>query len=112
MADPKDNPAEKRLEDAEVQRWVRELVAAGAIAWRDHAERAMLKRGWSKDQAKECLAKGVFEERPFVPNRPGPIQYEFAMRARVDGEDLKVAASLIPDSRVVVITIKNRRSRG
>lgn len=97
--------------ESEIRAQVKELVARGAVHWRHHAELAMAKRGWSRDQVKAGLVRGAFDERPHQPNRSGPVQYEFTVRALIDGEQIFIAASLIPADAVVVITIKNRRSR-
>src|SRR5438309_32487 len=93
------------LTDAEVLEQVRRLVSQGRIRWTVHIEQQMAKRGIAKDQVKQCLMTGYFEERPAVPNRPGEIEYAFRMAAKVDGEQVRVAASLIPNKRVVAITV-------
>lgn len=93
------------LTDAEVLREVRALVSQGRISWTHHIEEQMAARGISKDQVKECLRTGNFEERPTVPNRPGEVEYAFRMRAKVEGEQIRVAASLVPNRRVVAITV-------
>lgn len=93
------------LTDAEVLEQVRRLVGQGRIKWTPHIEEKLKERGLAKDQAKECLRIGYFEETPFIPNRPGDIEYKFQVRARVDGEEIRVVASLIPESHVVAITV-------
>ncbi len=93
------------LADAEVLRAVRALVSQSKIGWTDHAEDRMAERGFSKGQVKKCLQNGYFSESPTIPNRPGAIQYKFTMQAVDEGSRIAVAASLIPDKKVVVITI-------
>lgn len=94
------------LSDSEVFQKVREFVAAGRIAWKIHAELRMAKHGFDKGQAKQCLLRGTFYERPHCPNRPGPIQYEFTMRCMVDRRPIEVVATLKPELHVLVITVK------
>jgi hypothetical protein len=101
-----DGAARAILTDAEVRAQVRALVISGNVEWTDHAEMRMAKRGIDKGQAKQCLRSGYFVERPHFPARRGPLQYEFSMRANVDGRAIEVPASLIPDRQVVVITVK------
>ena len=93
------------LTDDQVRTEVKSLVHAGKVAWTRHSEEKMAERGIDKGQVKECLENGSFTERPTVPNRFGSIEYKFRMESIVDGETLAVAASLIPDSKVVVITV-------
>jgi hypothetical protein len=95
----------KPLTDQEILDGVRDLVARGKIGWTDHVEDQMTARGYHRGQIKACLARGGFTERPTIPNRSGPIQYAFRVEASVDGERIAVAASLIPEKRVVVITV-------
>jgi len=97
--------SQRGLTDAEVLEQVRRLVGEGRIRWTRHIEERMAERHIAKDEVKECLQIGLFEERPTVPNRTGEIEYVFRMRAKVDGEQLRVAASLIPEKRVVAITV-------
>ena len=98
-------PDNKGLTDGEVLRGVRDLVSKGKIKWTYHVEVQMADRRLDRGQVKECLLKGNFVERPVKPNRPGPIEYAFRMRANVDGEQIDVAASLQPETHVVVITV-------
>jgi len=93
------------LTDGEVTNGVRELVHRGKIRWTDHSEERLAEYGYDKSQVKECLLKGVYEERPIIDNRAGPIAYVFRICAQVDGELLRVVAKLIPEDRVVVITV-------
>lgn len=93
------------LTNAEVLEQVRRLVREGRIRWTRHIEEQLAERRLAKDQVKECLLTGYFEEEPTIPNRPGDIEYSFRMRAKVDGEQMAVAASLIPETRVVAITV-------
>lgn len=81
------------------------MVGQGRITWTRHIEESLAKRGLAKDQVKECLRIGNFEESPVIPNRSGDIEYKFLMRAKIDGEQIRVAASLIPETRVVAITV-------
>jgi len=93
------------LTDGEVLRGVRELSANGKIRWTDHSEDQMAARGFDRGQIRKCLQCGYFSEDPAIANRSGPTQYKFTMRAMVDGQEIAVAASLIPEARVVVITV-------
>lgn len=93
------------LTDLDVLHGVRALTAKGKIRWTDHVEQQMADRGFDKLQIKSCLAKGRFTEQPTIANRPGPIQYAFRMEATVEGQSIGVAASLIPEEKVVVITV-------
>jgi hypothetical protein len=95
----------KGLTKAGVREQVRRLVSEGRIRWTLHIEQQMEVRHIAKDEVKECLLLGDFEEEPTIPNRPGDIEYVFRMRANVEGRPLAVAASLIPDRRVVTITV-------
>ena len=92
------------LSDGEITEQVRRLVSQGRIQWLPHALSQMADRGIAKDQVKECLQVGYYEEPPTVPNRGGAIEYKFRMAAKVDGDQLQVVASLVPDSKVIVIT--------
>jgi hypothetical protein len=93
------------LTDAQVLEQVRRLVGKDRVRWTRHIQEQMEKRGLSKDQVKQCLRGGFFEEAPTVPNRPGEIEYAFRMAAVIDGQQIRVAASLLPDSHVVAITV-------
>ena len=93
------------LTNAQVREQVRELVAQGYIRWTKHILEQLEERGLAKDQVKQCLMTGFFEEHPTIPNRRGGIEYSFRMSATVDGDPIRVAASLIPDERVVAITV-------
>lgn len=93
------------LTNAEVMEQVRRLVSQGRVSWTRHILERMAERGLSKEQVKECLRIGYFEEEPTVPNRGGEIEYKFLMRAKVEGEQIRVAASLIPATRVVAISV-------
>lgn len=94
------------LSEAEVIRLAREYVAADRIAWKTHAEGRLAKHGFDKGLAKECLLKGLVNERPHAVNRAGPIQYEFTMRAVIERQPIEVVASLKPDIHLLVITVK------
>lgn len=93
------------LSESDVLEEVRRLVRAGSIAWTKHVLEKLAARGLSKEEAMACLLSGFFAEKPFIPNRAGDLEYKFAMEATIDGERLRVAASLIPAKNVVVITI-------
>jgi hypothetical protein len=98
-------PKNQGLTDGEVLGQVRDLVRNGCLKWTLHSEERMAERGYDHEQVKECLLKGNFTERPVIPNRPGPIEYSFRMSAVVDGSSMHVGASLVPETRVVVITV-------
>jgi len=91
--------------DTEVLAEVKMHVVAGRIRWRHHALEQMADRGFEKSQVTECLKRGHFTERPTVPNRGGEIEFSFRMEARVDGELIAVAGSLVPERFVKVITV-------
>ena len=99
------------LTDAEVLEQVRRLVGNGRIRWTKHVQERMEQRGISKDDVKQCLRTGFFDERPTVPNRPGEIEYSFRMAANVEGRHLRVAASLLPETRVIAITVFDESDR-
>jgi hypothetical protein len=101
-----EEPRNATLSDADIRTQVRALVSQNRIQWRAHAELQMAKRNIAKSEVKQCLRAGYFSERPFFPARRGPLQYEFCMRATVDGRTIEVPAALIPDQNVVVITAK------
>ena len=93
------------LTDAEVAEQVRQLAKASRVVWTTHAEQRLAQRGIEKSEVKECLRRGTFLERPFIPNRFGDVEYKFTMGATVDAEDIAVTASLVPDKKIVVITV-------
>ena len=93
------------LTDNDVLRGVGELAAQGKIRWTVHVEEKMVSRGYDRGQIKKCLARGYFTERPTIANTLGPTQYKFRIEATIDGEKIAVVASLIPDEKVVVITV-------
>lgn len=93
------------LTDGEVLAGLRDLVSKGKVRWTLHAKERMAQRKYDPSQIKECLLKGRFSELPTIPNRTGPIEYAFRMYAEVEGDPIEVAASLIPETRVVVITV-------
>lgn len=92
------------LSDQDVLTQVRDLVGQGRVSWTWHALERMAERCIDKSDVKECLSNGIFAERPHVPNRGGDVEYAFRMQAVVDGEGLAVVASLVPSTRVVVIS--------
>lgn len=96
---------QQRLTDGEVLAGVRELVGMGKVKWTPHSRERMAQRKYDSDQIKDCLRTGYFTERPSIPNRPGPIEYKFTMRASIDGDFIEVAAALLPETRVLVITV-------
>jgi hypothetical protein len=100
------------LTDAQVLEQVRHLVKQGRIRWTAHIEERLAQRKFEKGQVKECLLRGYFEEPPTIPNRGGDIEYVFRMAAMVDGEQIRVAASLIPFRRVVAITVFDPDTQG
>lgn len=65
----------------------------------------MAERGVAKDEIKDCLQRGYFNEQPCISNNLGDINYKFKMRARVESKLLDVVASLYPENQVVVITV-------
>lgn len=93
------------LTDAEVQAGVRVVVQSGHVRWSRHAQERMAERGIDKGMVYECLTKGYFSEPPIVPNVAGDFQYKFTMVCSVDGDNVSVAASYIPATAVVVITV-------
>jgi hypothetical protein len=93
------------LTDNQVLDETRVLVRKGKIRWTLHVEERMVERGYARDQITECLLSGYFIERPIDPNRGGELQYQFRIRGNIDGEVLEIVASLIPETRVVVITV-------
>lgn len=93
------------LTDNEVLAQVRGLATRNKVGWTYHALERMAQRGFDKSQVKECLMRGAFTENPTNPNKSGDIEYAFRISANVDGDPISVAASLCPDSKVVVITV-------
>ena len=80
-------------------------VRAGKIGWTRHAEERMEQRGYDKSQVKECLMKGTIIESPTIPIGSKTIEYVFTIKSRVDFEDIRVVAKLIPARMTVVITV-------
>ena len=103
--------AQPGLTNAEVLEQVRRLVGQRRVTWTRHLEEMLAERGLAKDQVIDCLRIGYFEEDPVIPNRAGDIEYKFRMRATVDGEQISVVASLIPQTRVVAITVFDPEKR-
>jgi hypothetical protein len=99
------------LTDNQVLDGVRVLVRQNKIRWTDHSEQRMEERGYDRGQIRQCLLSGVFVQRPVIPNRTGPLQYEVKMRAKVDGVWIEVVASLVPVTKVVVITVIDPENR-
>lgn len=95
----------ERLNDHQVLEQVRTLVRRGKIGWTDHVEQRMAERGFERGQLRQCLLAGYFLERPYSPNKSGELEYKFTIGGNVDGETIHVAASLIPEKKVVVITV-------
>lgn len=93
------------LTDAQVAAGVRKVVEARHVRWTRHAQERMAERGIDKGMVYECLSKGYFSEKPISPNVAGEFQYKFTMECVVDGETVTVAASYIPTTCVVVITV-------
>lgn len=93
------------LTDNQVLNEVRVLVRKNKVVWTTHAEQRMAERGYERGQVKDCLLSGCFFERPYHPNRVGDLQYQFALDGNVDGEPIRVVASLIPEKKVVVISV-------
>ena len=99
------------LTDGEILKQVRDLVAKGKVVWTGHSEQRIAQYGLAREQITDCLLRGIYEDNPVVPNRTGPLQYSFRMRCRMEGVVIRVAASLYPDSHVVVITVIDPRER-
>lgn len=95
----------EQLTDSQVLGAMRALVRKGSIRWTDHAEQRMVERGYDRSQIKQCLLSGYFVEQPFIPNRSGDVEFKFTFRGHVDGEVLDVVAVLMPETRVLVITV-------
>ena len=93
------------LTDNQVLDEMRVLVRRGKIRWTLHVEERMAERGFAREQITECLLLGFFIERPIDPNTGNELQYKFRIRGNIDGVVLEVVASLVPESRVVVITV-------
>jgi hypothetical protein len=93
------------LTDDEIAQQVRQIVSSGGhVQWRPHALENMQFRKISNDEVRECLTGGYYSQQPVIPNRSGPIEYEFAMQKIVDGRLIKVVAALVPETKVKVIT--------
>ena len=99
------------LTNNQVLEGMRALVRQGKISWKKHAEKRMAERGYERGQVKQCLLSGHFVEPPVIPNKGGEIQYEFKIHANVDGMAIDVVASLVPETKVVVISVINPNSR-
>lgn len=93
------------LTDNQVMAEVRMLVRQSKIGWTKHAQERMAERGYERGQVKQCLSAGHFIEQPYIPNRGGELEYKFTLEGNVDGKTIRVAASLIPERKVVVITV-------
>lgn len=65
----------------------------------------MAERGYERDQVRQCLLSGHFIEQPYIPNTSGDIEYKFTIKANVDGMEIVVVASLVPDKKVAIITV-------
>lgn len=98
-------PPFQPLSDAEIAAQVASMASKNQIAWTKHVEKRMAERGIDKSQIKECLMRGRFTEKPTLPNRSGDIEYVFRMEAVIESENIAVGASLMPEKRVVVITV-------
>ena len=96
---------QEQLNDNQVQVAMRDLVRKGSLRWTDHAEQRMVERGYDRSQIRQCLLSGYFFEQPYIPNRNGDIEYKFTVRGQVDGEVMDVVAVLMPETRVLVITV-------
>ena len=83
----------------------RELLRQGKVRWTRHVETRMAERGFQKDEVRDCILSGRFVEPPFVPNKSGEFQYEFKVGALIEGRDIEVVVSLVPERRVIVITV-------
>ena len=99
------------LSDSQVLEGVRALVLKNRVRFTDHAEDRMAERGFDRGQIKDCLRSGFFAEKPFIPNRNGPIEYKFNVQADIDGETMQVVACLRPDENVLVITVIDPTNR-
>lgn len=98
---------QEQLTDNQVLNEVLALVKEGKVAWTQHVQERMAERGYERGQIKQCLSTGYFIEKPYIPNIGGELQYKFMLEGKVDGEAINVVASLIPDKKVVVITVIN-----
>lgn len=96
---------QESLTDHQVLTEIRALARQSKVGWTRHAQERMAERGFDKGQIKRCLASGNFIEQPYIPNRNGELEYKFTLSAHVDGEIINVAASLIPEKKIVVITV-------
>lgn len=94
-----------QLSDSQVLALVRALVQAGKLRWTYHAEQRMAQYGFDRGQVKQCLQSGFFSEAPYVANHAGAVEHKFTMSGRGDGIPMRVAASVRPESHVVVITV-------
>lgn len=97
--------SQESLNDHQVLEQVRALVRQGKVGWKYHALKRLAQRGFERGQIKQCLIAGYFLEKPHIPNRGGELEYTFAVGGTVDGEDIKVVASLRPEEKVLVITV-------
>lgn len=97
-------PPYQELNDTDVLNQVRDLVRKNKTIWTGHVKEKMAERKIDSGEIKECLLKGRFTEKPHLPNSFGQIEYKFQMGACIDGEELLVVASLIPEDAVVLIT--------
>lgn len=95
----------KPLTESEVLADVRRMAASNKLVWSAHAEDRLCERGLDREQIKACLLKGNFVNKPYVPNKPGEIQYEFKMKAKIDSEQISVVASLRPEKNLIIITV-------
>ena len=93
------------LTDSEVLTAVQTFARQSKIGWSTHAQERMAERGFDRGQIKQCLSLGYFIERPHIPNRGGELEYKFTLEGNVDGECINVVASLIPEKKILVITV-------
>lgn len=90
----------------EAAAWIRTLASEERLALTAHAKRRQPERGkqpLTRAQIANCLIKGVITEGP-APDIREPNGWKVTVTRFLEGEKHKVAAVLVVDERVVVIT--------
>ena len=89
------------LSTPEVKRRLREAVNDGSVMYGDHAQKRMVKRGFTVPDVERCLSGG-FHDHGRDELKDGTWRYRIQGKT-VDGDDIKVAVAI--EDNVVVITV-------
>lgn len=110
---PSASVSSEELKKSEVLQQVKELVDEGKLRWAGHAEERLVERNITRQEvAQGLLNSRDFHEPPYTETRNGRTVYKFTILAQTDTIRIGVVASLDPQTKVVVVSTWDVKTKG